>query len=300
MNLLNIFQNNDGSFSWENMAILAIALIAGYLLHQFTAKKKVDQKYIAGLEAWDNKYKKLENEFKNFKSNISSGEKQNEKAAQQLAGRVKSLEGDIRALSDEKNKYQHSLAEREEELKKYSRQISDGEDNLKAFKEAKAKTETEFAEKIKSLKEDLVKANAWEQRVRAAEEEAQRAKSAINNAERRKLEAELRLKTVSEYAGKVVPLENELATKNKLISEMQELISTNKEGKEASTDLKMVMAQLELQRENNSILQQEFEMKHASNISLVNEIEHLKAQLKKLAEGNDMPKSKSPEAESLS
>jgi len=297
MILLNIFQNSDGSFSWENMAILLIAIIAGFLLHQFTAKKRVDQKYIAGLEAWDNKYKKLENEFKNYKSNIISGEKQNEKAVQQLSGRVKALEGDIRALSDEKNKQQHTLAEKDEELKKYSRQLSDIEDNMKSLKEAKAKAEAEWAEKVKALKEDLTRASAWEQRVKAAEEEAQKARSVIGNAERRKLEAELRLKTVSEYAGKVVPLENELATKNKLIADMQETINGSKE---PSPELKIAIAQLELQRENNSILQQEFEMKHASNISLVNELEHIKSQLKKLAEENDMLKAKSPEAESLS
>ncbi|PWT75279.1 MAG: hypothetical protein C5B59_09255 [Bacteroidetes bacterium] len=297
MTLLNIFQNNDGTFSWENMAIVLIALIAGYILHQFTAKKKVDQKYISGLEAWDNKYKKLENEFKNYKSNITTGEKQSEKTAQQLNGRVKALEGDIRVLSDDRNKLLHVLTEKDEGLKKYSRQISDLEDSMKSWKEAKARTDAEWAEKVKSLKEDLTRAAAWEQRVKGAEEEAQKAKSMTGNAERRKLEAELRLKTVSEYAGKVVPLENELAIKNKLINEMQELING---GKASSEDLKIAMAQLELQRENNSILQQEFEMKHASNISLVNELEHLKSQFRKLAEENDMLKSKSPEAESLS
>ena len=60
------------------------------------------------------------------------------------------------------------------------------------------------------------------------------------------------------------------------------------------------MAQLELQKETNKTLQQEFEMKHASNISLIGEIEYLKNEMKKIAEENLALKSKTPAQESLS
>jgi len=336
MLFLNIFQHSDGSFAWENVFIILLALIAGYLLQRFNAKKISNNKYAASIAEWENKYKKLENEYKNYKSNISSADKQNEKSLIQLSGRVKSLEGDIRALSDEKNKLLQQLVSKEEEIKRYSKIVADFEDNLKAIREEKLKAEAEWADKLKTAKEELTRASIWEQRVKSAEEDAQKAKSAIGNAERKKLEAELRLKTATEYAGKVVPLENELkllkekyegqvadldtkiavfgnklkikdeenlslknelSVKDKMIKETEEKLASS------SLDLpqlKIVMAQLELQRENNKTLQQEFEMKHASNISLMNEIEYLKNEMKKIAEENLMLKSKTPAQESLS
>ena len=336
MLLLNIFQHSDGSFAWENVFIILLALIAGYLLQRFNAKKISNNKYAASIAEWENKYKRLENEFKNYKSNISSADKQNEKSVLQLSGRVKSLEGDIRALSDEKNKSLQQLIVKEEEIKRYSKIVSDFEDNMKTMREDKLRAEAEWSDKLKTAKEELSRASIWEQRVKSAEEDAQRARSAIGNAERKKLEAELRLKTATEYAGKVVPLENELkllrgkfegqeADLNAKIIELGEKLKAN-EAENASlknelseksklateateklsssadnlSQLKTVMAQLELQKETNKTLQQEFEMKHASNISLIGEIEYLKNEMKKIAEENLALKSKTPAQESLS
>ena len=303
MLLLNIFQNSDGSFAWDIILLLLLAGIAGYLLHRYRAKKITDNKYAAGIADSVAKYKKLENEYKNYKSNISSAEKHNEKSVLQLSGRVKSLEGDIRVLSDEKNKLLQQFLLREEDIKRYSRQVADLEDNLKALRENKSKEDAEWADKLKTAKEELVKAAAWEQRVRAAEEEAQRAKSAIGSAERKKLEAELRLKATTEYAGKVGPMENELnflkeqfvvleaelKIKTNLITELQAKAGASGE---VLTALRTASAQLELQKENNKTLQQEFEMKHSSNISLIDEIQYLKTTMSKMAAENEALKSK--------
>jgi len=345
MRLLNIFQHSDGSFAWETILLFFVFGVAGYLLHRYFAKKSLDDKYAADIAEHESRYKKLDNEYKNYKSNISTSEKQNEKAVVQMSGRVKALEGDIRVLSEEKNKLYHQSLVKEEEIKRYSRQVTDMEDNLKAFKESRMKTDAEWAEKLKLAKEELAKALVWEQRVRSAEEEAQRARSAIGNAERKKLEAELRLKATTEYAGKVLPLENELkmlkekyeaieaevnskrastsdlesklgnaetqlkAKEEELAKSKNELTAKNQsiadsEGKtvafeEISSQLKITKAQLELLRDNNSTLQQEFEMKHATNVSLMNEIEHTRAELRKLAEENEMLRSKAQATESL-
>jgi len=305
MLLLNIFQHSDGTFAWDIILLLLLALIAGYLLNRYATKKVSDNKYAAGIAASEAKYKKLENEYKNYKSNISSAEKQNEKSVVQLSGRVKALEGDIRVLSEEKNKLYQQLLLKEEDIKRYSRQLADLEDNLKSLRESKLKEDEEWSDKLKMAKEELVKAAAWEKRVRAAEEEAQRAKSAIGNAERKKLEAELRLKATTEYAGKVGPMENEmnflkaqfvvmeseLKTKANLITELQSKANSSEE---VFSALKTASAQLELQKENNKTLQQEFDMKHASNVSLVNEIQYLKTTMTKMAAENEMLKSKMP------
>jgi chromosome segregation ATPase len=333
MLLLNIFQNIDGSFAWETLVILFAGIIAGYLLSRFTAKKTENKLYSKGISEWENKYKHLESEFKNYKSNISSSEKHAEKSAQELSGRVKALEGDIRALSEEKNKFHHQLHAKEEENKNFSKQIYDTEDRLKMLKEAQAKSEAEWTEKLKVAKADLAKAMAWESRVRSAEEEAQKAKSIVGQAERKKLEAELRLKATTEYAGKVGPLETELQlqkekfsaleseAKNKLeafreVSARVQGLEQQLKGKEeelrslgqklathvdvpaenkstsplleeVNAKVNMLSAQLELQKENNNILQQEFEIKHATNVSLLSEIDNLKANLKKLMEDKE-------------
>jgi hypothetical protein len=94
----------------------------------------------------------------------------------------------------------------------------------------------------------------WERKVRAAEEEAQKAKAAVSQAERKKLDAELRLRTTAEYAGKLIPLEAELT---------------------------MTKAQLEMINQNNRTLQEELEAKNLVQESMVAEIESLKSNLKK-------------------
>ena len=305
MLLLNILQHSDGTFAWDIVLFLLLALIAGYLLNRYATKKVADNKHAAGIAASEAKYKKLENEYKNYKSNITSAEKQNEKSVVQLSSRVKALEGDIRVLSEEKNKSNQQLLLKEEDIKRYSRQLADLEDGLKTLRENKLKEDEEWNNKLKTAKEELIKATAWETRVKAAEEEAQRAKSAIGNAERKKLEAELRLKATTEYAGKVGPMENELnflkqqfvvleselKTKTNLIAELQSKANSSEE---VFSALKAASAQLELQKENNKTLQHEFEIKHAANVSLINEIQYLKTTMTKMAAENEMLKSKMP------
>ena len=294
MVLLNIFQNSDGGFAWDNIVILIAAFILGYLIQRFSRKQSENRFYSKSIQEWENKYKKLENEFKTFKSNLTSADKQAEKNTVELSQRVKSLEGDIRALTDEKNKYHHQLISKAEELKTYSRQVSDLEDSLKSLQESKLRSENEWGQKHAASQEALHKASAWEGRVRAAEEEALKARAALNLAERRKLEAELRLKSTTEYAGKVVPLEKDLATaKEKLHASESDLLAAKKEilhkdellqvlqrngqsQETLHTRIRSLEAQLELLKDNNTILQQEFELKHANNLSLKSEIETLR------------------------
>lgn len=293
MLILDIFHNSDGTFAWDAVLLLVLAILAGYWLHRFSAKKSDQHKTAAAIVESEAKYKKLENEFKNYKSNINAGEKQNEKSVVQLGGRVKSLEGDIRVLSDEKNKLHQQVLLKDEELKKYGRQIADLDDNLKVLLENKIKSENDAAEKLKVAKEELTRASAWEKRVRAAEEEAEKARSAIGNAERKKLEAELRLKATAEFAGKVGPMEAELKlVKDQLAAAEMELKTKITPSEETLAALRTVSAQLELQKDNNKTLQQEFDMKQAANISLNNEIQYLKTVLSGMTAENEMLKSK--------
>jgi chromosome segregation ATPase len=210
MLLLNIFQHFDGSFAWDNMAILLLALVAGYLLRQYGAKKTLNSKYTSIVASWESKHKTLENEFKGYKATIASSDKANHKLATDSAGRVKALEGDIRVLSDEKNKYHHQLEAKQEELRQVASQRSELEDQVKELREEKIKSEADWSSKLKITKEQLTKAAAWEQRVKSAEEEAHKARAATSQAERKKLEAELRLRATTEFAGKVTPLEKDL------------------------------------------------------------------------------------------
>jgi chromosome segregation ATPase len=297
MVLLNILQNSDGSFAWDNIFILVVAFVLGYLLKRVAGKQKEHRIFSKSLHEWEERYKKLEGEFKAYRSNIVSSEKHGEKSVLELSQRVKSLEGDIRALSDEKNKYHHQLMSKSEELKGYSKQVADLEDELKIIKELKIKSESEWNQKLTASNEALVRASAWEGRVRAAEDEALKARAALNMAERRKLESELRLKSTTEYAGKVVPLENELAgLKEKFAAAENELSALKKEALQREellsamrrnttaedamgSKIKTLEAQLDLQKENNTILQQEFEIKHATNLSLKAEIEALRQAL---------------------
>ena len=297
MVLLNIFQNNEGGVAWDNLIILIAAAILGYLIQRFSRKQSENRFYSKSIQEWEIKYKKLENEFKTFKSNLVNADKHSEKNAMEMTQRVKSLEGDIRALSDEKNKYHHQLISKTEELRTYSRQIAELEDSLKSLQESKSKADADWSHKLTESQEAHKKASAWEGRVRAAEEEALKARAALNQAERRKLEAELRLKSTTEYAGKVVPLEKDLATAKERIhaleSEVQaakkeilhkdELMQAMHKSPDAeeslNTRIRSLEAQVELLKDNNLILQQEFEMKHATNLTLKSEIETLRQAL---------------------
>jgi len=297
MVLLNIFQNSEGGFAWDNLIVLLVAFILGYLLQRFSRRQTENKIYSRSVQEWENKYKKLENEFKTFKTNLASADKHAEKTSIELNQRVKSLEGDIRALSDEKNKYHHQLLSKAEELKAYSRQVSDLEDSLKVLQESKVKSEADWSHRLSLSQDALHKASAWEGRVRAAEEEALKARASLNQAERRKLEAELRLKSTTEYAGKVVPLEKDLSNAKErlhvLESELQaakkeilhkdELMQAMHRHADADeslhTRIRSLEAQLELFKDNNTILQHEFELKHATNLALESEIEALRRAL---------------------
>jgi len=293
MLVLDIFQHSDGTFAWDAVLLLILAILVGSWLHRFSTKKKDEHKTAAAIVESEAKYKKLENEFKNYKSNINAGEKQNEKSVVQLGGRVKSLEGDIRVLSDEKNKLHQQVLLKDEELKKYGRQIADMDDNLKMLLENKLKSETESSEKLKATKEELARASAWERRVRAAEDEAEKAKSAIANAERKKLEAELRLKATAEFAGKVGPLEQEIQLLKNQLAILESAGNTAAgTSNETAAALKTVSAQLELQKDSNITLQKELEIKHQASIALMGEIEYLKNTLSKMASENEMLRSK--------
>jgi chromosome segregation ATPase len=300
MLLLNIFYQSDGTFAWDNSAILLLALIAGYLLHRFTLNKTAERKYSSGISNAEKKYKLLENEFKSFKSSTLASEKHGEKSLTELTSRVKALEGDIRALSEEKNKLLQQLQSKEIDIRNYSKQVTELDDNLKAIKESSVKADAAWSHRLQIIQDELSKAKAWESRVRSAEDEAQKARSAVHLAERKSLEMELRLKSTTGYAGRVAPLEYELdLLKSKHASLENELTSLRAGAVQSGAvpavpqneleladdslaKLKMVSAQLELQKDSNQILQHEFEMKQANNMSLKAEIDRLRDDLKKM------------------
>jgi chromosome segregation ATPase len=285
MILLNILEHGDTTFAWDNLLILLLAVVAGYLLSRYISKKADDRKWLGAIQESESKQKRIENEFKNFKSNISAAEKHNDKAVVELNNRVKGLEGDIRALSDEKNKLFHGMEEKDMEIKRLSRLVNEGEDRLKQIQEAKLKADTNWEGKLKASGEELSKAMVWQQKVRGAEEDAQRARAAINFAERKKLEAELRLKATTEYAGKVVPLENELKTLKEKYGLLDNQLPPAKDVIPGSDATK---AQLEMLQQNNAVLQQELETKQAAQVSLLAELELLKTDLKKLFEEKEL------------
>jgi chromosome segregation ATPase len=260
MVLINILQNTDGTLAWDNLLILIFAVLAGYFIHRFGVKKIENKKYLKTLAEWESRCKRAENEYKNYKSSIIGSEKHNEKLVGELHNRIKGLEGDIRALSDEKNKIYHQLTDKEQDNRKYSKQVSDLEERIKSMLEIKAKADSNWESKLQASNDERIRAMVWERRVRAAEEEAQKAKAAINQAERKKLEAELRLKTTTEYAGKIIPMEAELT---------------------------ITKAQLELINQNNRTLQEELEAKNLVQQSMVAEIESLKSNLKKFFDADN-------------
>jgi chromosome segregation ATPase len=212
MAFLNILTHYDGTTAWENLLILLGVFVAGWILQRLLAKQKQNSQYNALVKESESKVKTAENELKAYKANTNHNEKAQLKSLTDLGGRVKALEGDIRVLSEERNKYHQLFIAKSDELKKNAFQVVDLEDHLKSLKEERAKGEAELNQKLKTTKEELVKASAWEARVKNAEEEAQKARAALGMAERKKLEAELRLKATSEFAARVVPLENDLKT----------------------------------------------------------------------------------------
>jgi hypothetical protein len=224
MRLLFIFQNTDGTLAWDYLSITLLALIAGWFLHRYNAKRKIDLHHKEAMAVSENRYKRLENEYKVYKGNILTADKHNEKALQELNARVKALEGDIRALAVEKNKEHHLLSEKDQEIRRLMDQLGVKDDAIKAEKEEKLRSEDKWAEKLRTTTQSLNQALHWEEKAKNAQIEAGRIKDAMAFAERKKLEAELRLKATLEYAGKIGPLEDELAAKDRMIKELQEQI----------------------------------------------------------------------------
>jgi chromosome segregation ATPase len=240
MNLLNILQHSDGTTAWDNLLVVLLAFVAGWLLHRVALKKKVDEKHRQAIAELETKCKKLENEYKNYKSNIAATEKHHEKAVIDSNARVKTLEGDIRALAEEKSKVRHLLTEKDQEIRRLLQQLNEKDDAASTIREAKAKADEEWTEKLRTASQSLARAITWEDKAKQAESEAARAKDAIGHAERKKLEAELRLKAVSEYAGKIGPLQKELEAKDQVIARLQQqLQSTHDVSAQSTPDMPM-------------------------------------------------------------
>lgn len=231
MKLLDIFLRNDGSFAWESLLILIVVFLAGWILRGLSAKNKIDKMHRQELAEWESKYKRLEGDYKNYKSNIAAMEKHNDKAVLEAGARVKALEGDIRALAEERKKLHGQLSAREDETRRLLRQIGEKEDVISGLREQHEKAKAEWSGSLEEARQSVARAQSWEGKARQAEADAVRAADAIAHAERKKqeaerktLEAELRLKAVSEYAGKVGPLEQQLKEKERTIMQLREQI----------------------------------------------------------------------------
>ncbi|MDP4253375.1 MAG: hypothetical protein Q8938_05180 [Bacteroidota bacterium] len=242
MGILNILQHSDGSLAWDTLFVIALALLAGWLLNRFNTRRVMDKQVRDTIAEQERNYKRLEGEYKNYRANIQAAEKHNDKAVLEMTQRVKALEGDIRVLADEKNKTQQRFAEKEKELRAYMQQIGERDDQLAVLREKFARQEADWSEKLRSSDQSLSGALVWEERVRAAEADAAKSREALGHAERRRLDAELRLKATSEYAGRIVPLETELVAKNKVIADLHEKL---REAEAINDRLNNVSAELE-------------------------------------------------------
>jgi predicted flap endonuclease-1-like 5' DNA nuclease len=211
LNIFDLFTRCDGKTALGFIPFLLGAGLLGYLLKHFMGGNKSKlQEYEAQLGDWQGKYTTLQNEFKGYKSSITASARDNDKHAAELTNRVRSLEADIRNLADEKNKLHLSLTEKQTDLGGYTRKISTLEETIASINEEKNKLNADWSARLSVVNDSLSKASAWEGRVRQAEEELARAKATVSDANKKQVEAEMRLKTTSEVAGKVVPLETEL------------------------------------------------------------------------------------------
>ena len=150
-----------------------------------------------------------------------------------MNSRVKSLEGDIKSLADEKNRLIHKLEGKDDEIKNVNRQVSALEEKIKLLLieeekhlADKDKAISDITGKWKTTGDELSRARAWEEKVHAAEEEARKAKQALADHQRRSIEFDLRLKSASEYAAKVQPLESELKAMQQQFEDYKQEVSS--------------------------------------------------------------------------
>ena len=53
MFLLNIFQNTDGTTAWDNILILLVVFVAGYLLNRFSKQQNEKIKQSRETKEWE-------------------------------------------------------------------------------------------------------------------------------------------------------------------------------------------------------------------------------------------------------
>jgi predicted flap endonuclease-1-like 5' DNA nuclease len=211
LGIFDMFTRCDGKTALGFIPFLLVAGLLGYLLKHFMGGNNNKLKeYEAQLGDWQGKYTTLQNDYKGYKSSITASARDNDKQVGDLTNRVKSLEADIRNLADEKNKLHVSLTEKQTDLGGYTRKISTLEETIASINEEKNKLNADWSARLSVVNDSLSKASTWEGRVRQVEEELARAKATVSDANKKQVEAEMRLKTTSEVAGKVVPLETEL------------------------------------------------------------------------------------------
>jgi chromosome segregation ATPase len=253
MIFLEIFTNPDGSIAWLNIAVIILAGIIGYLIGGSPGKKQINRLKDSMREK-ENQLRKAENDFKSYKTGHEASFKQHERSVADMNMRVKSLEGDIKALADEKNRLFHKIEEKEDAIKASNRQVSTLEEKIKLLileeekhLAEKEKLISEITGKWKTTGEELGRARSWEEKVHAAEEDARKARQALADHQRRSIDFDLRLKSASEYAAKVQPLENELKTmQQKFEDYKQEITSKNNISTEIEEKLRSSKATIDI------------------------------------------------------
>lgn len=243
MILLNILQNPDGTIAWVNIAILLVVFVIGFMINRYRSRQSIGMLSSASKE-WSQKFKHAENEYKSYRSGHEAAFRQQEKLVAEMTGRVKSLEGDIKVLAEEKNKFLHRLQEREDELKNCTRQLSDWDEKMKNWELEKATQIADVTGKLRQTIAERDAAAAWEGKTHAAEDEARKARAAFADIQRKTLEFDMRLKAASEYAAKVRPLEASLRLAEEKYQKLEQEMAVAATDGDRKKELQDAMASL--------------------------------------------------------
>jgi predicted flap endonuclease-1-like 5' DNA nuclease len=144
LGIFDMFTACDGKTAWAFLPFLLVAGLLGYLLKHFMGSNHNASVYQTQLTDWQTRYNSLQAEYKNYQSTIGSTTKNNDQSLADVTSKIKLLEATALQLTEEKNKLNLSLIEKQNDVVRYTNTTATLEKELNSWKEKNASLETQL------------------------------------------------------------------------------------------------------------------------------------------------------------
>ncbi len=238
MIFLGILEACNGRFAWEIIPILLGAAVLGWLLKHFMSSGKTNE-LKSTIANWERKHSLLAEESEKNTTKYSATIGQQEKAISDHRNNLLQLEKSLEGLNKEKASLGTQLSQTAADLSSLQQKISGLESSVRSLTGEKEQLNNDWSAKYNGLKAELAAAKEFETKLSVKEEELSKSRKQLADKEGQNLELDLRIKSLSELAGKLPTVEADLAGYKQKLTDAELSYSTR-------------FSELELKEKNSS------------------------------------------------